>query len=135
MNFVSGSPRRWLRFEGAAVLAACLLLYRYEHASWLRFALFFLAPDLAMLAYFAGARAGATAYNLAHNYVLPLLLLMVAVLTAHHAAAAYALIWAAHIGLDRMLGYGLKYPSSFGETHLGRIGKLKAADSMASQSL
>lgn len=132
MNFVSGSVRRWLRFEGAAVVAASLVFYRYEHASWVPFAVLFLAPDLAMLGYLAGSRVGAAAYNLAHNYVLPLLLLLAAVLTARPTAAAYALIWAAHIGFDRMLGYGLKYPSGFGETHLGRLGKLKAAESMTS---
>jgi hypothetical protein len=132
MNFVSGSVRRLLRFEGAVAVAASLVFYRYEHASWMLFAVLFLAPDLAMLGYPAGSRVGAAAYNLVHNYVLPLLLLMAAVSTARPAAAVYALIWVAHIGFDRMLGYGLKYPSGFGETHLGRIGKLKAAESMTS---
>ena len=131
MNFVSGSVRRWLRFEGAAVAAASLVFYRHEHASWVLFAILFLAPDLAMLGYLAGSRVGAASYNLAHNYVLPLLL-MAAVLAARPTAVAYALIWLAHIGVDRMLGYGLKYPSAFGETHLGRLGKLKAAESITS---
>jgi Domain of unknown function (DUF4260) len=132
MNFVRGSVRRWLRFEGAAIVAASLVFYRYEHASWVLFAVLFLAPDLAMLGYLAGSRVGAAAYNFVHNYVLPLVLLMAVVLTGRPTAAAYALIWTAHIGFDRMLGYGLKYPSSFGETHLGRLGKLKAAESMTS---
>jgi hypothetical protein len=33
-----------------------------------------------------------------------------------------AMIWLAHIGIDRALGYGLKYATGFGFTHLGRIG-------------
>ena len=132
MNAATGSVRTWLRFEGAAIVAASLVFYRYEHASWVLFAALFLAPDLAMLGYLAGSRVGAAAYNLVHNYVLPLLLLMVAVLTARPTAAPYALIWVAHIGFDRMLGCGLKYPSGFGDNHLGRIGKLKAAESMTS---
>lgn len=128
MNSASGSVRRRLRFEGAAAVAASLVFYRYEHASWVVFAVLFLAPDLAMLGYLAGSRVGAAAHNLVHNYVLPLLLLMAAVLTARPMVAAYALIWTAHIGFDRLLGYGLKYPSAFGETHLGRIGRRKTAE-------
>lgn len=127
MGFVSGSVRRWLQAEGTAVLAASLLFYRGQHASWLLFAVLILVPDLSMLGYFAGPRVGAACYNLAHNYVLPLLLLMIGALSPRHAAASYALIWIAHIAFDRMLGYGLKYPSSFGETHLGSIRKRKAA--------
>jgi hypothetical protein len=126
VNYVNGSARRWLRSEAAAVLAASLLFYYYQHASWLLFAVLFLVPDLAMLGYLVGSRAGAATYNLTHNYVLPLLLLVAGALTVHPRIVPYALIWTAHIGLDRMLGYGLKYPSGFSETHLGPIGKLKA---------
>jgi len=33
----------------------------------------------------------------------------------------YALIWLAHIGIDRALGYGLKYPTFFRDTHLQHV--------------
>lgn len=123
MTPVTGSVRIWLRLEGLAVLAASLFFYRQQPASWLLFAVLFLAPDLSMLGYFAGARIGSAAYNIAHSYLLPLVLLLLAILTAHPVWIPYALIWMAHIGFDRLLGYGLKYPSAFRDTHLGKIGK------------
>jgi hypothetical protein len=122
---ITGTPRIWLRLEALAVLATALFLYSHAAASWVVFGLLFLAPDLSMLGYLAGPEIGAMAYNIAHNYVLPLILIGFALLTKHTTVTPYALIWIAHIAVDRMLGYGLKYGSSFGHTHLGRIGKEK----------
>jgi hypothetical protein len=83
----------------------------------------FLAPDLSMLAYLIGPRAGALAYSLAHTYVLAAALTLAGFAIAIPLAAAGGLIWIAHIGFDRALGYGLKYPTAFGDTHLGRVGR------------
>jgi Domain of unknown function (DUF4260) len=131
-NPVSGPVRLWLRLEGlAAFMLAVHFYWRMQmagHASWLIFAIFFLAPDLAMLGFLAGARAGAAAYNIVHSYVLPLALTAFATLAGHRTALPYALIWIAHIGLDRVLGYGLKYSSGFGHTHLGWIGKQRTEE-------
>ncbi len=126
MNAVTGSVRMWLRLEGLAVLVAAVFFYRQMGARWVLFAVLFLAPDLSMLGYLAGSRIGAVAYNVAHSYVLPVLLLIAGALSRRCMLAPYALIWIAHIGFDRILGYGLKYPWAFGETHLGRIGKQRA---------
>ena len=90
---------------------------------WIAFAALFLAPDLAMAGYLGGPRIGAAAYNLVHAYVGPLELPLVALALAAPAARALALIWIAHIGSDRALGYGLKYVTGFGDTHLGAIGR------------
>jgi len=120
---LAGGVRLLLRLEGAAVFAAALALYAHGGFSWLLFAALFLAPDLTMLAYLAGPRAGAAAYNAAHVYMLPLALLVVGFSAGAPAAMAGALIWIAHIGFDRALGYGLKYATGFGDTHLGRIGR------------
>ena len=76
-----------------------------------------------MLGYLSGPRVGAAAYNAVHVYVLPLTLLLAGFIAGLPAAMASALIWIAHIGLDRALGYGLKYATGFGDTHLGRIGR------------
>ncbi len=92
------------------------------------FAALFLVPDLSMLAYFAGRRIGAVSYNLAHSYILPIALAAAGVVLSRHGLLAPALIWIAHIGFDRMLGYGLKYPTAFGHTHLGLVGKMKRSD-------
>jgi hypothetical protein len=116
---VVGAPRVWLRLEGLAVLALAVLLYELGGHSWLLFAALFLVPDLSFAAYLAGPRVGAAGYNLAHSYVGPVLVAALALLTGRPPVAA--LVWAAHIGFDRALGYGLKYPSGFGDTHLGRL--------------
>jgi hypothetical protein len=120
-GMVTGAPRAWLRIEGLAVLALAVLLYARGGHSWLTFAVLFLAPDLSLAAYLGGARAGAVGYNLAHSYVGPVLAAALAVLTGR--PPVVALLWAAHIGFDRALGYGLKHPTSFADTHLGRIGR------------
>ena len=112
-----------LRLEGFAAFATAIALYAHAGLSWPAFALFFLAPDLAMLAYLFGPRAGALGYNLAHTYAFALLLALAGFFAGVPIAAAGGLIWAAHIGFDRALGYGLKYPTGFGDTHLGRIGR------------
>jgi Domain of unknown function (DUF4260) len=125
-GFVTGSPRMLLRIEGLGVLIVALALYYQMGFSWLAFVVFFLAPDLSMLAYLAGPQAGAIGYNAAHTYVLPLALGIVAAFAAAPIATAAAIIWCAHIGFDRLLGYGLKYRTAFGDTHLGRIGRAQA---------
>jgi hypothetical protein len=120
---VAGQPRLILRAEGAALFAAALYAYWLTGASWWLFLVLFLAPDLAFAAYLLGPRAGAVAYNVLHSTVGPLALAAAALLLAQPLALSIALIWLAHAGFDRLLGYGLKYPSAFGDTHLGRVGK------------
>jgi hypothetical protein len=111
----------WLRAEGLAVFALSLLAYWHTGTSWWLFFALLLVPDIAMLPYLLNPRAGAVAYNLAHNYVFPLSLAAVAMLLRLEHLLPYLLIWTAHIGMDRMLGYGLKYPSGFKVTHLGAL--------------
>lgn len=115
-------PAVLLKLEGVAIFALSLYAYHELHASWLIFALLFLVPDLFMLGFLVNLRAGAALYNLVHTYTLPLLLLGIA--RAVHLSAVVtsaALIWTAHIAMDRMLGYGLKYPTFFKDTHLQRV--------------
>jgi hypothetical protein len=116
---VTGAPRWWLRLEGAAVFALATLLYWNGGYSWLLFAAVFLTPDLSFAAYLAGPRVGAAGYNVAHSHVGPVLVAIIALMIDRSPAVAF--IWAAHIGFDRALGYGLKYPSGFADTHLGRL--------------
>ena len=114
-------PRVLLRLEGAAVLALAVAGYRASGGNWWLFALLLLAPDLAVLGYLAGNRVGAATYNLVHTYVLPLALLGYGLWGASPLALSLALIWLAHIGMDRTVGYGLKYATAFKDTHLGRV--------------
>jgi len=121
---VIGSVRTWLRVEGFVVLAFAAGLYAAGDYSWILFAALFFVPDVSFAGYLAGPRVGAVVYNAAHSYVGPA---AVAVATlASGATPELALIWVAHVGFDRALGYGLKYPSGFGDTHLGRIGRAQA---------
>ncbi len=114
-------PRVLLRLEGAAVLALAVAGYRASGGNWWLFALLLLAPDLAALGYLAGNRVGAATYNLVHTYVLPLALLGYGLWGASPLALSLALIWLAHIGADRLVGYGLKYPTGPKDTHLQRV--------------
>jgi hypothetical protein len=115
--------RAILRLEAAAASAGAVALYAHASLSWPMFALLILAPDLSMLAYLIGPRAGATAYNCVHTYALALPLALAGFWFASPIVAALGLIWIAHIGIDRMFGYGLKYATGFGDTHLSRIGR------------
>lgn len=116
------SPPLVLRLEGAFLLGLTLLLYAEFGGSWWSFAALFLVPDLGMIGYAAGPRIGAGAYNLTHTLTFPLALGAIALLGGYTGAIGVALIWAAHIGADRALGYGLKYPVHFRDTHLQRLG-------------
>src|ERR1700736_1601660 len=111
------------RLEGGILLALSLLLYWRKGTSWWLYVLLILAPDLFMLGYLRGPRAGAAIYNLGHSWLLPGLIGIVGVLASVSADLPIALIWFGHIGVDRLLGYGLKFPTSFQDTHLGRIGR------------
>ena len=118
---VTGTPRIILRLEGLAVLALATWLFARGGHSWPLFAILFLVPDVSFAAYAMGPRLGALGYNLLHSYVGPIVLGALFVATGR--PPVLALVWAAHIGFDRMLGYGLKYPTAFGDTHMGRIGR------------
>lgn len=114
-------PAVMLRAEGVAVLAASVVLYGLVGGSWWLFALLLLVPDGAMLGYLAGPRVGAVVYNVFHGYPLPAALGVSGLVAGAPLVTAVALVWFAHIGMDRVLGYGLKYASGFKDTHLGRV--------------
>ncbi len=115
------NPKLLLHLEGAAILILSVFFYRQLHASWLLFAILFLAPDLFMLGYLANVRVGSAVYNFAHTYLTPTILLAVAYFAAKPQLLPISLIWTAHIGFDRLLGFGLKYPTHFKDTHLQHV--------------
>jgi hypothetical protein len=119
---VEGLVRTLLRLEGGAVLVGTLWLYGAQGPSWWLFAALFLAPDVAMVGYLAGPRVGAACYNAAHTYLVPATLAGIGTLLDVPVLTTLALIWAAHIGFDRLVGYGLKLPTTFVDTHLGPSG-------------
>jgi hypothetical protein len=119
----TGTVRSVLRLEGLCVLVASVAFYAKFGLGWGLFASCFLVPDLSFLGYLAGARWGSIAYNAAHSYVGAVACLCAASITSSPILLAAGLIWCAHIGFDRALGYGLKYSHGFAVTHLGLIGR------------
>jgi hypothetical protein len=116
----------FLRLEGLAAVALSAVFYARTGASWWLFAALWLTPDLSMLGYLGGPKLGARIYNAIHSYVTPATLAVTALLLKSPALLPYALIWMNHIGLDRLLGYGLKYPQGFRFTHLGKLSGKRA---------
>jgi hypothetical protein len=116
-------PGLLLRMEAALVFGLSLFFYRSIGVHWGIFFLIFLWPDLFMLGYFFSVRLGSGLYNLVHTYILPMALAAVSLNQHRTGLLAFAIIWIAHIGLDRALGYGLKYPTFFKDTHLQRAGQ------------
>ena len=114
-------PRILLRAEGVAVAVAAIGLYFHADYPWWLLVVLALAPDLSIVGYVAGPTIGAAAYDAAHTYSLPVVLAAIGVIADAENAIQVGLIWLAHIGVDRAIGYGLKYPTGFKDTHLQRV--------------
>jgi hypothetical protein len=121
-SFLS-DPVALQRLEGGVLLVLSLLIYWKLSGPWLWYIVLILAPDLFMLGYVGGPRLGAVLYNLGHTWLLPGVLAAVGILAGTSLAVDVGVIWFGHIGVDRLLGYGLKLPTAFQDTHLGRIGR------------
>ena len=122
----TGGVRLLLRLEGLTLFVGMTLLYGVWGGSWWVYLVLFLAPDLSFAGYLIGPKEGAVIYNAAHSYMAPVALMTAGFGTAEPLVLSIAMIWLAHIGIDRALGYGLKYQAGFGFTHMGRIGKAKS---------
>ena len=126
---VVGGVRAVLRIEGLVALAASLVAYSSLRGSWGTFLALFLLPDVSFAAALLGRRAATAAYDAAHTYALPLGIAIVAETTGHRGTLPFMVVWTAHIGFDRAVGYGLKYATGFGDTHLGRVGRAATLES------
>jgi hypothetical protein len=120
---VTGTPRRWLRLEGAVLLAGSLIAYPMTRQAWWLVPLTILLPDLLMIGYLGSTRLGAQLYNTAHSTLLPAAMIGLGWWQSKPLVVALGLTWLAHIGIDRLLGYGLKYGDHFQHTHLGHLGQ------------
>jgi hypothetical protein len=122
---IEGNMKRLLQSEGLALFLGALAAYQWLGNSWWMFAVLILAPDVSFLGYLLGPRVGAMCYNVMHSTIGPFILTVVSwwlgpqILTS--ITASVAAIWFAHIGMDRAIGYGLKYASGFKDTHLGKL--------------
>ena len=110
-----------LHVEGFAVLALSIYFYGYSQFSWVLFFILLLSPDISMLGYLLNNKVGAMLYNLFHTYIISIGTVICGLILSNATVLAIGLIWSAHIGMDRMIGYGLKYPTEFKDTHLNRV--------------
>ncbi len=110
-----------LHLEGLAVLLLSLYFYWTNDFSWILFIILLFVPDLSMLGYLINNKIGAVIYNIFHTYILPIVLIFISLLFDYSTLLPIGLIWTAHIGMDRLVGYGLKYPTAFKDTHLNRV--------------
>jgi hypothetical protein len=122
-GMVVGTPRRLLRVEGATLFAGSLIAYSTTDQAWWLVPLTLLLPDLTMIGYLASTRLGSYLYNLGHSTPLPAGIVAIGWWQDKSLVVALGLVWIAHIGLDRLVGYGLKYDDHFQHTHLGRLGR------------
>lgn len=121
--FVTGKPKTFLRMDGLVLLVATLILFNSTDQHWWWVPVLLFLPDLFMAGYIRSTQTGALLYNLGHSYFLPTLLALCAWRSDRPLLLAIGLIWLAHIGMDRTLGYGLKYDDDFKHTHLGSLYK------------
>lgn len=122
---VNGIPKIILRVEGFLVLLAGVFTYKNFGFDWSVFFWCFFLPDISFVGYLFNSKIGAICYNLAHSYILPLILVLSNFVFNTQILLLISCIWICHIGFDRTLGFGLKYSQSFGYTHLGLLGKEK----------
>ena len=114
-------PRWLLHLEGTSLLALSVFVYSANEYRWWLFAALFLLPDVSMLGYLINTRWGSSLYNLVHTLIGPAAVILFSLFRTNLSLLPFALIWVAHIGFDRMLGFGLKYPTQFKDTHLQHV--------------
>ena len=113
--------KKLIRLEDIVIAAAAITFYFVSGYSWLAFALLLLVPDVSMVGYAMGNKVGAAFYNAAHTYLIPMLILFAGLIFDAQWPTMIGLIWTAHIGIDRTMGYGLKYETGFKDTHVQRV--------------
>jgi hypothetical protein len=125
-TYVSGKPRRWLRLDGGVIFVASIFLFAATHQPWWVYPVLLFVPDIFMIGYLRDTKVGAFSYNVGHSYFLPSLVVLIGWEWHHILSIAVGVIWIGHIGMDRLLGYGLKYDDNFKNTHLGNLAKKKS---------
>ena len=115
--------RRWLRAEGVVAFLAGLMAWAWLGGNPVVLVALILVPDVSMLGYLRGPRLGAIAYNLVHSWATAGIVAGAGLVFGQPWLVLAGVLLLTHAGMDRGLGYGLKYPTAFRDTHLGRIGR------------
>lgn len=112
-----------LKLEELGMLLLGMYLFQFLEFDWWIFAALFFVPDVGMLGYIFGNKAGAISYNLFHHKGIALALYVVGLFLMSSWLQLAGLVLFSHASFDRLLGYGLKYEQGFKFTHLGEIGR------------
>jgi len=110
-----------LHGEGFVVLTLCIFFYKYGQFSWTLFFILLLSPDISIVGYLFNKKMGAIIYNIFHTYIITIGIIILGLIFSNQTIIAIGIIWSAHIGMDRMVGFGLKYPTKFNDTHLSKV--------------
>lgn len=121
LGSVIGGPKVLLRVEGAVLFVASIAIFASQGQQWWLYPALLLVPDIFMIGYLRNTRLGSITYNLGHSYPVAAVVTALGFITGSSITIALGAIWFGHIGWDRMLGYGLKYGTSFKHTHLGDL--------------
>jgi hypothetical protein len=111
----------FLILESIAIFIGSLLIYLFLSGNWIIFLVLLLAPDIFMIGYLKNSQVGSIIYNIGYVYAWPIVLIIIGILIKFNLLILFSLIWMTHISMDRAMGYGLKYPSDFKDTHMQRI--------------
>ena len=112
-----------IRLEELSKLLAAYIFTILLGYSWWWFWALILLPDLSMVGYLVNTRVGAILYNLVHHQGIALAIIFFGYITHSSPAMLAGVVLFGHSSLDRVFGYGLKYPDSFQHNHLGQIGR------------
>jgi hypothetical protein len=121
MRMLNSLPKILLHLEGLAFFLLATFSYIKLGGSLWPYLLLILLPDIGMLGYLVSKRVGSYTYNALHFYMIPIALGIFGFLQDSDILVFVSLIWIAHIGIDRAIGYGLKYNDDFKSTHLGKV--------------
>jgi len=124
-----------LNLEELTQLGFAIFLFTLLPFAWWWFPALLLLPDLGMLGYLVNPRLGAATYNLFHHKGLAVLIGVLGYFTAAPYLMLAGIILYGHASMDRLMGYGLKYPDSFKHTHLGRLNEGRRTDAPPSISV
>lgn len=112
-----------IKLEEMAMFAFSVYALYFLHADWWWYLILLIGPDISMLGYLAGDKAGAICYNLFHHKAVGILITAIGIFSGNWVLDVIGVIIFGHSCMDRMFGYGLKYFEGFKFTHLGKIGK------------
>lgn len=120
---MTNSMRRLLKLEDLGAFLLSIFLFSQLDFAWWVYPALLLLPDFSMLGYLVNTKVGALLYNFFHHQLLGMACWMLGIWLSLPALALAGVILFGHSAMDRLFGYGLKYPDSFHNTHLGWIGK------------